>query len=153
MDKEEIVSKLIEKNIRIGSAESLTGGLFSSTITSIPGVSKIFKGSIVSYSTLIKENVLKIDRETIDKYGVISHEIAEKMCRNAKDILDVDMALSFTGNAGPDAMEGKPVGRVYIGICYKDSVETYEFNFDGNREEIRHKCIEKAFELIKMKIL
>lgn len=153
MDKEEIVSKLIEKNIRIGSAESLTGGLFSSTITSIPGVSKIFKGSIVSYSTLIKENVLKIDRETIDKYGVISHEIAEKMCRNAKEILDVDMALSFTGNAGPDAMEGKPVGRVYIGICYKDSVETYEFNFDGNREEIRHKCIEKAFELIKMKIL
>lgn len=153
MDREEIVSKLIEKNIRIGSAESLTGGLFSSTITSIPGVSKIFKGSIVSYSTLIKENVLKIDRETIDKYGVISHEIAEKMCRNAKEILDVDMALSFTGNAGPDAMEGKPVGRVYIGICYKDSVETYEFNFDGNREEIRHKCIEKAFELIKMKIL
>lgn len=153
MDKEEIVSKLIEKNIRIGSAESLTGGLFSSTITSIPGVSKVFKGSIVSYSTLIKENVLKIDRETIDKYGVISHEIAEKMCRNAKEILDVDMALSFTGNAGPDAMEGKPVGRVYIGICYKDSVETYEFNFDGNREEIRHKCIEKAFELIKMKIL
>lgn len=153
MDKEEIVSKLIEKNIRIGSAESLTGGLFSSTITSIPGVSKIFKGSIVSYSTLIKENVLKIDRETIDKYGVISHEIAEKMCQNAKEILDVDMALSFTGNAGPDAMEGKPVGRVYIGICYKDSVETYEFNFDGNREEIRHKCIEKAFELIKMKIL
>ena len=153
MDKEEIVSKLIEKNIRIGSAESLTGGLFSSTITSIPGVSKIFKGSIVSYSTLIKESVLKIDRETIDKYGVISHEIAEKMCRNAKEILDVDMALSFTGNAGPDAMEGKPVGRVYIGICYKDSVETYEFNFDGNREEIRHKCIEKAFELIKMKIL
>lgn len=153
MDKEEIVSKLIEKNIRIGSAESLTGGLFSSTITSIPGVSKIFKGSIVSYSTLIKENVLKIDRETIDKYGVISHEIAEKMCRNAKEILDVDMALSFTGNAGPDAMEGKPVGRVYIGICYKDSVETYEFNFDGKREEIRHKCIEKAFELIKMKIL
>ena len=153
MDKEEIVSKLIEKNIWIGSAESLTGGLFSSTITSIPGVSKIFKGSIVSYSTLIKENVLKIDRETIDKYGVISHEIAEKMCRNAKEILDVDMALSFTGNAGPDAMEGKPVGRVYIGICYKDSVETYEFNFDGNREEIRHKCIEKAFELIKMKIL
>ena len=75
------------------------------------------------------------------------------MCRNAKEILDVDMALSFTGNAGPDAMEGKPVGRVYIGICYKDSVETYEFNFDGNREEIRHKCIEKAFELIKMKIL
>ena len=153
MDKEEIVSNLIEKNIRIGSAESLTGGLFSSTITSIPGVSKIFKGSIVSYSTLIKENVLKIDRETIDKYGVISHEIAEKMCRNAKEILDVDMALSFTGNAGPDAMEGKPVGRVYIGICYKDSVETYEFNFDGKREEIRHKCIEKAFELIKMKIL
>ena len=123
MDKEEIVSKLIEKNIRIGSAESLTGGLFSSTITSIPGVSKIFKGSIVSYSTLIKESVLKIDRETIDKYGVISHEIAEKMCRNAKEILDVDMALSFTGNAGPDAMEGKPVGEVYIGIKIKDNIK------------------------------
>lgn len=153
MEKEEIVLKLIEKNIRIGSAESLTGGLFASTITSIPGVSKIFKGSIVSYSTLIKEKILRIDKEIVDKYGVISREIAEKMCMSAKEILDVDLAISFTGNAGPDAMEGKPVGRVYIGICYNDIVETYELNFNGNRDEIRKKCVEKAFELIELKIL
>lgn len=153
MNKEEIVNCLIDRKIKIGSAESLTGGLFASTITSIPGVSKIFKGSIVSYSTQIKESVLEIEKEVIDNYGVVSKEVALYMAMNAKRILDVDLAISFTGNAGPDAMENKPVGRVYIGICFKNNIKTYELNLNGTRQEIRNECVNKAFEFIENIIL
>jgi nicotinamide-nucleotide amidase len=150
---EEIVKLLIDKNITIGSAESLTGGLFASTISNVPGVSKVYKGSIISYSTLIKENVLKISHELVSKVGVVSYEVAYEMANKVKDILDVDLALSFTGNAGPDAMEGKPVGLVYIGIAYENKVEVKELHLSGSRQEIRQKCVEEAFKLIKEKLI
>ena len=148
-----IAEELINKNITIGSCESLTGGLFASTISSIPGISKVYKGSIISYSTLIKESVVKVDHESVIEYGVVSSEVARQMAKNVKDILDVDLAISFTGNAGPDAMENKPVGLVYIGIAYKEEVKTYELHLEGTRDEIRNKCVEKAFELIKTNII
>ena len=87
----------------------------------------------------------------IEKYGVVSKEIATLMCVNGKSILDTDLCVSFTGNAGPDAMEGKPVGEVYIGIAYKDVV-VYKLNLDGSRKEIALKAIEFACKKIIEKI-
>ena len=95
----------------------------------------------------------------IEKYGVVSKEIATLMCVNGKSILDVDLCVSFTGNAGPDAMEGKPVGEVYIGIAYEDVV-VYKLNLEGSRKEIALKAIEfcskenncKNFKKIKEKM-
>ena len=150
---EQLIDVLAKKGLTLGSVESFTGGLFAKTITDVSGASKVFKGALVTYSKDLKVKLLGMDEEFIDDNGLVSWGVAQQMALQGQKVLGVDVCVSFTGNAGPDAMEGKPVGRVYIGICYKDSVETYEFNFDGNREEIRHKCIEKAFELIKMKIL
>lgn len=138
----ELVSKLKEKHLTIGSIESMTGGLFASSITSVPGASKVFKGSVVSYSPLIKENVVGVKEETISKYGVVSKEVAYEMATKGKQLLDVDICVSVTGNAGPTAEPGEEgVGSVYIGIAFKDKVIVNKYVFSGSRDEIRQKTL------------
>ena len=146
---EEVIELLKESNLTLGSCESLTGGLFSSTVTSYPGVSKFYKGCICSYSTLVKHDLLKIDQDLIDTKGVVSKEIAYEMARSASMLLDTDITISFTGNAGPTAMEGKEVGLVYIGLKIKDDIKTFEYHFDGNRNSIREQVVIEGFNLIK----
>ena len=87
----ELVKKLKELQLTIGSIESMTGGLFASNITSVPGASKVFKGSVVSYSALIKESVVGVKKETIDKYGVVSSNVAYEMAEKGRKLLDVDI--------------------------------------------------------------
>lgn len=138
----ELVKKLKEKNLTIGSIESMTGGLFASTITSVPGASKVFKGSVVSYSPLIKENVVGVKKETISKYGVVSKEVAYEMADKGRKLLDVDICVSVTGNAGPTAEPGEEgVGSVYFGIATKEKVVVTKKVFSGSREEIRQKTL------------
>ena len=138
----ELVSKLKEKNLTIGSIESMTGGLFASTITSIPGASKVFKGSIVSYSPLIKENVVGVNKETIDRYGVVSKEVAYEMVDRGQKLLDVDICVAVTGNAGPTAEPGEEgVGCVYYGIAFKKKIFITKKVFSGSRDEIREKTL------------
>ena len=146
---EEVINLLKESNLTLGSCESLTGGLFSSTVTSYSGVSKFYKGCICSYSTLVKHDLLKIDQDLIDFKGVVSKEIAYEMAKQASKLLDTDITISFTGNAGPTAMEGKEVGLVYIGLKIKDEIMTFEYHFDGNRNSIREQVVEEGFNLIK----
>ena len=153
MELDLVVKHLAEKNITVGAAESITGGMFASMFTSIPGSSKVFKGSIVSYSTVIKENLLDVGSDLVNSVGVISKECALKMAKSAKKLLGVDMAISFTGNAGPEAMEGKPIGLVYLGIAYQNKVNVYKLQLSGSRKEIREKCCEYAFRLINEKII
>lgn len=124
----------------IGSVESFTGGLFASTLVSIPGASKFFKGAIVSYSNGIKQK-LGIDTSR----GVISKEMALEMAKRGKTFLGVDFCISFTGNAGPDFMEGKPVGLVFVSI----NDEVYELKLSGTRNEVRQKAVDFALEKIK----
>lgn len=146
---EDIISKIKKSDITLGSCESITGGLFSATIASYPGVSSFFKGAICSYSTLVKKQLLKIDEEIINKYGVVSKEVATEMALKSQLLLDVDLAISFTGNAGPTAMENKDVGLVYIGIYYKGIVETKELHLEGSRNQIREKSVEEGFNFIE----
>ena len=148
----QVVEFLKANNLSIGSVESLTGGLFASTLTSIPGVSSIYKGSVVTYATEIKENVVGVSKNTVNCYGVVSKECAYEMALNGKKLLNTDIVISFTGNAGPSVMEGKEVGKVFIGLAYKDEVETYELTLSGNREEIRKECIKIGFIKIFNKI-
>lgn len=84
----------------------------------------------------------------IDTYGVVSNEVAGLMCINGQKMFETDLCISFTGNAGPDAMEGKKVGLIYIGIAYKDEVHTYEYELEGSRKQI----VEQALAIGKMKI-
>lgn len=138
----ELVNKLKELHLTIGSIESMTGGLFASNITSVPGASKVFKGSVVSYSALIKENVVGVKKETIDKYGVVSSNVAYEMAEKGRKLLDVDICVSVTGNAGPTAEPGEEgVGVVYLGISSKEGTRTIRKQFNGNREEIRQQTL------------
>lgn len=132
----ELAQLLISHNITVSSVESFTVGNFASMLGSVPGISKVYKGSLVTYQSETKERLLSIDHDIIAKYGVVSKEIASLMCVNGKAILNSDICVSFTGNAGPDAMENKPVGEVYIGINFKDDISVYKLNLKGSRSEI-----------------
>ena len=146
----ELLDLLAENNLTLGSCESMTGGLFAAKVTSVSGASKVFKGSIVSYSPLVKEGVLGISPNLISKYGVVSKEVAEEMARKAKEILDVDVCVSITGNAGPTCEPGKEgVGVFYIGIAYLDGVVVYRKHIHGDRDTIRNCSVLAMQEEIK----
>lgn len=148
---DELAEILMRYNISISSVESFTVGNFATMLGSIPGISKVYKGSLVTYQSSTKERLLGISHELIEKYGVVSKEIASLMCINGKQILDSDICVSFTGNAGPEAMEGKPVGLVYVGILY-EGVNIYELKLKGTRQEIAQQAINFAIRKLIEKI-
>lgn len=146
MTPEEYLALLESKKLTLGSAESLTGGLFASTITGVPGASKVFKGSLVTYAIETKAALLGIDLSTIKEHGVVSSVVAFQMASLARKKLNVDLAVSFTGNAGPDALDGLPVGTVFIGIATKSSTSVIPMRYHGSRNEIRKACVQTAID-------
>lgn len=146
---EEEIDLLKKGKMTLASAESFTGGLFASTITSYSGVSSFFKGSIITYWSEIKHEVLKVPREVTDTYGVVSKECALEMVKGVKKLLNVDIAVSFTGNAGPTVLENKPVGRAYIGFAFEDKYEVVELDLKGDRNQIRSQAVDYALKKIK----
>ena len=153
MDSAGINKLFREKGRTLGSVESFTGGLFAKEITSVSGASHFFKGALVTYATEEKNRLLGISYNDIDEYGVVSKEVAAQMASNGKKLLNVDYCVSFTGNAGPSAMEGKPVGEIHIGVAFLDTAQVHSFNLEGSREEIQNKAINIAFELLETLIL
>ena len=105
------------KGLTLSVAESCTGGLIGHYITQLPGASAFFDAGVISYSARSKETVLKVPADVIAASGAVSEETAIEMARGAMELLGSDFALSTTGNLGPDALEGKEVGLVYIGLC------------------------------------
>lgn len=153
MDSQGINSLFREKGRTLGSVESFTGGGFAKAITSVSGASHFFKGALVTYATEEKNRMLGIPYSDIDQYGVVSKEVAAQMASNGKKLLNVDYCVSFTGNAGPEAMEGKPVGEIHIGIAFLDKTQVHSFNLEGTREEIQNKAIDIAFDLLEHLLL
>ena len=149
MDAEQINKLFREKARTLGCVESFTGGAFAAAITSVPGASHFFKGGMVTYATEEKNRLLGINYSTIDQFGVVSQEIAGEMASHGKSLLNVDYCVAFTGNAGPEAMEGKPVGEVYIAIAFYDKCQVFSYHLDGDRKNIQNKAIEIAFELLE----
>ncbi|MDR1952699.1 MAG: competence/damage-inducible protein A [Elusimicrobiota bacterium] len=145
---------LKEKKKTLCLAESCTGGLIAKKITDAAGSSAYFNGSIISYSNFLKMKILGVKKETLDTFGAVSSQTAYEMAKGALEISNSDIALSVTGIAGPGgAAKEKPLGLVYIGIASKKSVETYEYNFIGNREEIRERAANTAMNLLRLAIL
>lgn len=138
---EELLALLTQHGLTIGSCESLTAGLFTAQLAAVSGASAVLKGGIVTYQTAVKEQVVGVDPQVIKRDGVVSASCAAEMARRAKDLLACDICVSFTGNAGPSVMEGKPVGRVYCAIAYADKVNTYELQLSGSRNEIRMQAV------------
>ena len=112
-----LIKELTKRNQTIVFAESCTGGLLSSSLTSISGSSEVFQGSIVSYSNELKNSLLNISEEKLTKYGAVSEEVCEAMAINVKEKLGADWAIAISGIAGPNGgNKEKPVGLVYISI-------------------------------------
>lgn len=137
-----------EKPLTISTAESCTGGMIASKLIEVPGISENFIEGIVSYSNEAKIKRLKVKKETLEKYGAVSEEVAREMLAGLK----TDIAISTTGIAGPDGgTKDKPVGLVYIGIKVKDEVKVFKRELKGDRNKIRQRAMMHAlYNLLKI---
>lgn len=149
-----VVSKLLEMGKTLSIAESCTGGLISSRITNVPGASKVFTNSIVTYSNESKNKFLGVRQDTLNNYGAVSPETSKEMAIGVKDISNTDIGLSITGIAGPEGgTKEKPIGLVYISISYDDYVKVFKENFSGDRERIRRNASSRALDIIRREFL
>jgi len=145
-----IVSLLTKKKMNISFAESCTGGLLASSITSISGSSKVFTLGLVTYSNNAKINILKVPKNIISRHGAVSHQTCMHMVKNLNKISKTNISVSITGVAGPNGgTRQKPVGLVYIGIKKgnKTLVKKYFFK-NKNRQQIQRATVNKALNLI-----
>jgi nicotinamide-nucleotide amidase len=143
------VQKLIENNLTLSTAESCTGGLFSSTIVDVSGASKTFMGGFITYSNEEKINRLGVDSESLKKYGAVSSQTAKAMAKGVCKLIGTNIGISTTGIAGPTGgTEEKPVGTVFIGLCYNGEVISKRFLFRGNRGKIRIRTVKMALKML-----
>lgn len=152
---EEVVGELlIKNNISISFAESCTGGLLSSKITDIPGISSVFAGSMVTYSNDVKARNLGVSEETLKTHGAVSSSTAKEMAVNIRRIMNTRLGLSITGIAGPGgATESKPVGLVYVALADENDVVCRKLNLLGDRNKIRNNTVLNALDMIRRYIL
>jgi nicotinamide-nucleotide amidase len=149
----EVHKKLTETGLKIAFAESCTGGRLVSDLAMIPGASKFLMGGIVAYNTLVKINVLKVNKEIIEKYSVVHEETAKQMAQNVKSLLKADIGMATTGNAGPSKGDSDAeVGTCIIAISIKDKTEAYRYNFGQPREKVINRAVSKAYEHLLKKI-
>lgn len=150
---ERLIHLLIENSLKISTAESCTGGLLSALLTNVSGASEVLEECIVTYSNEVKEKELGVCRETLEKYGAVSHDTAEQMALGICNHTGADVGIGITGIAGPTGgTKEKPVGTVFIGIAVNGVVSVYENHFDGDRDRVREQscafALNKAIERI-----
>lgn len=149
----EAISLLKEKNLTLSTAESCTGGLVASVVTSFSGVSKIFEMGIVSYSCKIKNQELGVKNETLEKYGAVSKETAIEMAQGVREKSNSDFGLSVTGVAGPDSSENHPAGYVFICVSSKENVSCKLLNIEPkSRDYVRQSAATQLFKLLTEEI-
>ena len=139
---------LAAKGLSLGLAESLTGGLMGSRITDVAGASGFFRGSIVSYASEVKFDVLEVPEGP-----VVSAPASEAMARGARRVLNADIGLATTGVAGPAEQDGQPVGTVFVGLAMGDDVEAIELRLPGDRRRIREFAAISAMNLLRLRLL
>ena len=138
LDAKDLVYSLLEKKLKIATAESCTGGLISKKITDIPGASNVFEYGVCSYSERIKEKALGIKKETIKEFGVVSEVVAKQMAKNIRMLSDSDIAISTTGFAGPKSLDSNDeVGLVYIGLDCEKFNKAIKLNLNTNQKNER----------------
>lgn len=145
---------LKQKHKTITAAESLTAGLFQSSIADFPGSSAVFNGGFVTYSIEEKAKMLQIPLKELQEHGVVSHFTAEKMAEQSRLLTDADFGIGLTGVAGPDGLEGHPAGTVFIGIATKEKVHSIRVVIGGrSRSDVRHIACLYAFNLVRQALL
>jgi PncC family amidohydrolase len=151
---EKLLKAYKEKGLTLGSVESMTGGLFSAKFTEIPGSSAVFKGGIVTYSSEEKINIVGVKKATIEKFGVVSGEVAKEMAELGRKLLNVDVCVSVTGNAGPTCEPGgKPAGCFYVGVSSKKGTFAKEFFNRKKRNVVRNGAVLAMRDLAYLEII
>ena len=152
---EVVVGRLLKKQLKtIATAESCTGGKIAEVLTSVPGASTYFKGSVVSYATDVKINVLGVSESLIQEHSVVSAEVASAMALRVKQMMQTDYAIATTGNAGPTKDDtDAAVGSVFIALATPNEVIVEEFNFGQPREKVIDRAMIKSLEMLQKEIL
>lgn len=150
---EALVKKLIEKKLTISTAESCTGGLIASEITSVAGSSEIFGSGYVTYANSAKMKMLGVEDKTLADFGAVSEQTAKEMAEGAKAASGADIAVSVTGIAGPGGgTPEKPVGLVYAALADNDGTIVQKFNLDGSREKVRGRTVKNVLKMVIQRI-
>jgi nicotinamide-nucleotide amidase len=151
---EAVVGKILAQQKKtISTAESCTGGGIAQLLSSVPGASNYFKGSVVAYSTEVKQNVLSVSKDLIEEHSVVSAEVAKAMALNVKTLLKTDYAIATTGNAGPSKGEADAeVGTVFIALATPNEVLVEMFNFGQPREKVIDRAVVKGVEMLLKEI-
>lgn len=137
-----LVDILSHKKLKVASAESCTGGLVSAAITSVPGASCVFDGTVVSYSNEVKNALLGVPENVLDTHGAVSTQCAEAMADGVRSLMGADIGISLTGIAGPGGgTPEKPVGTVYLGISSKCGVRSHLLTLSGDRDSVREQSV------------
>lgn len=146
----QIVEVCTERGLKVATAESCTGGMISAAITSVPGSSAVIELGVCSYSNRIKQELLKVSEQTLDKETEYSVDCAEEMADGVLKLSGADFAVSTSGIAGPSGdTEDDPVGTVYIGVCSEERSISERFVFpDMGRDNIRAAATEKALSML-----
>jgi PncC family amidohydrolase len=137
-----------KKSLTLSVAESCTGGLVSHYLTSLPGASTFFDAGVIAYSIEFKKRILGVTSETISRYGVVSKETAKEMAERIRVLTKTDFSVSTTGNLGPDVLENKEKGLVYIAVSGKGKTFLRELRLSGDREQNKEKASLSALKFL-----
>lgn len=144
-----VVHLLAERGETLAAAESLTGGLLSSTIVEIAGVSKVFRGGLVVYATDLKATLAGVPEAMLDACGPVDPDVAVELAKGARRRCGADWGLATTGVAGPEPQDGVPVGRVYVAAAGPTGARVRELDLAGSRDEIRKASVTAALDLLR----
>lgn len=152
---EVVVTGLVQqRGLTLALAESITGGMIGEMLTRVPGASLSFLGSVVTYSNDMKSSLLGVSRETLSRYGAVSHQCAQEMALGAKRAGQADIGISVTGIAGPEGgSPEKPVGTFYVGLASTEATLTRGFLLPGTREWVRTLAAMQALDLLRRHLL
>lgn len=152
--RKKIASILRHRKQCLATAESCTGGLLGKQITDLPGSSDYYVGGIIAYNNTVKETLLGVPREVLERHGAVSREVAEAMAEGVIEHLGADMGVSTTGIAGPlGGTEENPVGTVWMSVRYQGKVMSELLVLSGTRKEVRKKATKHALRLILRMLL
>ncbi|MDR2984967.1 MAG: CinA family protein [Nocardiopsaceae bacterium] len=145
---EAVIASLVAGGLTVGAAESLTGGLVTAALTSVPGSSAAVRGGIVAYAADLKNALLGVDADLLERVGTVHADVALAMARGARERLGASVGVATTGVAGPDPSDGQPVGTVHIAVCTAGLARHEALTLNGDRAEIRRATVDRVLKLL-----
>ena len=148
METRRCSSSCASQGLTLGLAESVTGGLVAARLTAVPGASDVFRGSVVSYASEVKFDLLGVPEGP-----VVSEAAAMAMAEGARRVLGADVGLALTGVAGPAEQDGQPVGTLFVGLCIDGACEAAHLRLPGDRDQMRQFAVISSLDLLRLRLL